>query len=935
MLNRYSTTSYIVAATVLALAGQCAAATSDTPPGFTHVRTEEGLSEYRLDANGLTVLLLPDHSAPAVTMMVTYHVGSRNESYGTTGATHLLEHLMFKGTRAHNKEAGNGFDQLLERTGAITNATTSLDRTNYFETVGSQDLPIAIELEADRMRNLRLREEDRRPEMTVVRNEYERGENNPAEALEKEVWGVAYLAHPYHHSTIGWRSDFEKVPIKKLRAFYEDFYWPNNATITIIGDFETRAALELIKKHYGTIPKSSQPLPEVYTEEPPQTGARRVTVQRPGELGVVMIAQKIPPATHADYAALRVLSMILSDGRNSRFYKALTDKNLTIDVDADPQFNHDPSLLFVIAQLAPDTKHADIEQRLLQEIERVQKDGVRDDELAAAIAKYVADTAYQRDGSMAMAFALNECIAVGDWQLYYRLEDAVKRVTAADVQRVAKKYFIEEGRTTGWYIPRDENPNEHSVANDTAAAEPDRTTVEKAAEHSNSPKPSSASTVTASNLSRAKARTQRSDMSATAPVAAKIAPRIVRKRIAGIDLMVCPTGVKDVVTIKGDFPAYEPSNPILGEVTADMLERGTAKHDADTIAALLDKVGAQIDFGYESGNIRFVAQCLKKDSSEVIGLLAEQLREPTFPSDEFTKLQKQKLAESQQLKESTDAQAAIAFRRAIFPQGHPQCRLTPDERIAALQKLSADDVKAFHGRFFGPDYSAVVIVGDVEPNTIQKQVANAFDGWNGGRPLPALPTPKTNIDSNEKTIDVPGKESISVIMGTPSGLHYADADFLPLEVATSVLGHGFTSRLLSTVRDTEGLTYGIAAGLVGSGQLDQAWVVNATFAPSLLKQGLASTRRELAHWHRDGITADELDYRKSALAGAHRVSLATTSGLAETILDTVRRGLDLSWIDDYPKKVAALSLDQVNGVIRRHVDPDKLVLTRAGTFKSN
>ena len=240
--------SCIVFAALTLICLPVVAATPATPSGFTHVRTEGEISEYRLDANGLTVLLLPDHSAPAVTMMVTYRVGSRNESYGTTGSTHLLEHLMFKGTQDHNRQAGTGFDQLLERTGAITNATTSQDRTNYYETVGSQDLELAVQLEADRMRNLRLREDDRRPEMTVVRNEYELGENNPSEALEKEMWAVAYLAHPYHHSTIGWHSDFEKVPIEKLRAFYDTYYWPNNATVTIIGDFETAAALGARKK---------------------------------------------------------------------------------------------------------------------------------------------------------------------------------------------------------------------------------------------------------------------------------------------------------------------------------------------------------------------------------------------------------------------------------------------------------------------------------------------------------------------------------------------------------------------------------------------------------------------------------------------------------------------------------------------------------------
>jgi zinc protease len=934
MNNVISLTRLIVAMIVMAGADVALAASTGMPSGFTHVRTEQDISEYRQDSNGLTVLLLPDHSAPAVTAMVTYHVGSRNESYGTTGATHLLEHLMFKGTREHNKEAGNGYDQLLERTGALTNATTSLDRTNYFETVGSQDLELAITLEADRLRNLRLREEDRRPEMTVVRNEYERGENNPAEALEKEMWATAFLAHPYHHSTIGWRSDFEKVPIEKLRAFYDTFYWPNNATVTIIGDFDTPTALKLIKKHYGAIPRSPKPIPEVYTTEPPQTGPRRVTVQRPGELGVVMIAQKIPPATHPDYAALRVLGMILSDGRNSRFYKALTDKNLTTDVDADPQFNRDPSLLFIVAQLTPGTKHADVEQRILSEIERAKKGGVQLDEVAAAIAKYTANTAYHRDGSMAMAFAINECIAVGDWRLYYRVADAVKRTTPSDVQRVAKKYFGDDERTTGWYIPRNEQPAEPSSTINNEVVGPENSPAETS-DQSKTAKPDTTTSSTLHKLTKSKPSIETTSTSVAATPAAKIAPRVVRARVSGIDLLACPTGVKDVVTIKASMPAFDPTNSVAGEFAAEMLERGTASHDADTIATLLDKVGAQIQFGFETGHVRFAAQCLKKDSAQVINLLAEQLREPSFPKDEFEKLRKQKLAEAQQLREETDAQAGIAFCRAVFPAGHPQYRLTPEEKIAALQKATVADVKGFHGKFFGPEYLTMVVVGDIDPASIQKQVATAFSGWKGGRSLPSIPPAKSIIDSVDMTIKVPGKESVSVIMGTPSGVRYADAEYLPLAVGTSVLGSGFTSRLVGTVRDTEGLTYGIGAHLTGTGRLDQTWLVNATFAPSLLKQGLSSTHRELVKWQRDGISEAELDYRKSALAGEHRVSLATSGGLADSILSTIRHGLDLSWIDDYPKKVDALTLKQVNSVIRHRVDPNKLVMARAGTLKND
>lgn len=421
--------------------------------GFTHVKTVGDISEYRLDSNGLQVLLMPDHSSPTLTFMVTYRVGSRNEVTGTTGATHLLEHLMFKGTAKFNREKGNNVDQLLEKIGGIYNATTWLDRTNYYANIGSEHLDSYMAIEADRMRNLWLRDADRKPEMTVVRNEFEIGENEPVQALEKEIFAAAYVAHPYHHSTIGWRSDIENVPIEKLQEFYKTYYWPDNATASVIGDFELADALGMIKKHYGAISKSTQPIPNVYTEEPEQTGPRRVTVKRAGELGVLGVGQKIPGGRHADQPALKILNIILTSGKNSRFYRALTDKNLTTSVRGDTGFFHDPSLHMLYASLAPNVTHEQVEKIVTDEIERVKTDGVTDGEVASAIAQILAAAAYARDGSFAVASALNEYIAAGDWSLYVTEDDSLQKVTAADVKRVANTYFVEDKRTTGWFIP--------------------------------------------------------------------------------------------------------------------------------------------------------------------------------------------------------------------------------------------------------------------------------------------------------------------------------------------------------------------------------------------------------------------------------------------------------------------------------------------------
>jgi zinc protease len=441
------------AAKTAAAAPAPAAPNSAAVAGFSFIKSLSGIDEYRLDSNGLTALLVPDHSAPVVTFQVTYRVGSRNEVTGTTGATHILEHLMFKGTEAFNDPKGNSIKQFLERVGGQFNASTSFDRTNYFATIGRESLAGYVAIEADRMRHLWLREEDRQSEMTVVRNEYERGKNDPDTVLMEEVTAAAYVALPYHHPTIGWKSDIEHVPIAKLREFYDAFYWPNNATVTVIGDIETAATLNLIKKYYGVYAHSPAPIPSIYTEEPPQSGERRVVVKRPGELGTVIIAHKVPNGRDADQPALDMLDAILSSGKNARLYRALVDQGLALNAGAATDLHHDVSLHSVYAVLAPGAEHAQVEKALLGEIARIKTDGVSAAEVARVKQQYIAADAYKRDGTAAIAEEINEWIAVGDWTLFVTFPQKVQQVTPADVQRVAKEYLTEDQNTTGWFIP--------------------------------------------------------------------------------------------------------------------------------------------------------------------------------------------------------------------------------------------------------------------------------------------------------------------------------------------------------------------------------------------------------------------------------------------------------------------------------------------------
>ena len=421
---------------------------------YEHIKSSGGIDEYRLKSNDLSVLMLQDTSTPVATFMVTYHVGSRNEAIGYTGSTHLLEHLMFKGSRNFNKEKGTAIWDELQSIGAQINATTWNDRTNYFEVVPSEHIEKAISIEADRMRFSFLRDEDRQPEMTVVRNEYERGENSPFDVLDKNVWATAYQAHPYHHSTIGWRSDIENVSTERLKEFYDLYYWPNNATVTIIGDFEKETTLSLIEKYFGEHEKSSHDIPKVYTEEPEQQGPRRVVVKRSGQSGITAVAHKSPPGLDNDTYALQVLGKILCDGKSSRLYQKIVDEGLGTSLFMYDFPFKDNGLFITYAFLTPETDNQKVEEIILNEYSKVANEGVDESEIMRAVAQIRATVAFSRDGSYAVASALNEAIAIGDWEFYTTFLDKIKLVTPSDIKRVANKYLIEDQSTTGWFVPK-------------------------------------------------------------------------------------------------------------------------------------------------------------------------------------------------------------------------------------------------------------------------------------------------------------------------------------------------------------------------------------------------------------------------------------------------------------------------------------------------
>ena len=417
---------------------------------------------------------------------------------------------------------------------------------------------------------------------------------------------------------------------------------------------------------------------------------------------------------------------------------------------------------------------------------------------------------------------------------------------------------------------------------------------------------------------------------------AQIAAKAVRTKVAGIDVIAYPTGVKNVVTIRGSFPAGDSlagaDNPAVPTLTGMLLDKGTTKSDRFAIAAQLERVGATINFSVGNYMVDVSAKCLKKDVGLVIGLIAEQLRTPALSAEQLEKEKKQFAGMLQRQLEDTNFRAADAFTRAVYPVGHPNRNVSPEEMLAAIQSAKLEEVVAFHKKHYGPASFTLVVTGDLDIPAIQREVGEKFAGWTGGVTLPKMAKATSTDAAKSQDVFMPGKTSVSVVMGQASGLKYSDPEYQALRLATAIFGSGFTGRLMANVRDKEGLTYGIGSNLSADTFTDGDWRISATFAPALLDKGIESTKRQLTSWYESGVTADEVERRKTNLIGTFEVGLATSDGVASNLMSTVHRGYDLGWLDRYASTLNALTTEQVNAAIKKHLKPESFFMVKAGTM---
>jgi len=890
------------------------------PSNVEFVESYGGISRYKLKSNGMPILLIPNHAAPVFTFMVVYHVGSRNEAPGNTGSAHLLEHMIFnKSTEHFGRAKGHKtFQEVLYEAGAdfsSTNMTTWYDRMNGYSTLPADKLELAMKIEADRLGRALILDSERQPEMSVVRNEFEIGENDPGEALDKAVIGAAIVAHPYHWSTIGYRSDIEAVSTDQLRQHYKNFFWPDNAEAILVGDFEPAAALRLFDQQFGSFSKSDRPIPKVVTIEPPQEGERRVMVRRPGKLGLVQIAYMRPGALDPDFMALDLISNILAVGVNSRLRQALVEPGLASDVSSWNLTLRDPYPISVFATVSSDSTHQKVEDALKAALTSIGKDGVTDVELKRAKEQLEVSVIQSRDGTFPLAATLGEAVASADWKWFADYIDRMKEVNVADIQRVAALYLVPEHATVGWFVPTDASRPVVAV----------KTAVER--------KSSGARTTKTMSLSSGNAAPK----SQPAGFAARTVRRVLPN---GLILDIVENHAVPTVAVRGlifaggsNAPAGHPALPLL---TSNMIQRGTRSRTKEQIAALMDGAGATLTLSTTAFETNINGGGMSRDLPMILEVLADELRNPSLDADELTRARSELKNEVQRAAENTGARAVERLTQLAFPSGHPYRAAGHDAMIASLERATVADLKSFHKSHYSGSAMILAIVGYVDTAKTVALVEKFFAGMSKGtRPGATQPRVEAGKDGVRQVVTMPGKANMNFIFGHASGLRRGDPDYESALIANAALGqNSLSSRIGKRVRDTEGLSYNLNSRFNMTDLLDGIWLVNVNVAPSNLSKAMKSTREEIDKFVREGITEEEVAAQKSFFAGNYQVGLGSNGGVASALVTAEKFGYGPQYLDEFPARIRKVTRAEANAAIEKHLYPLRLNLIIAGDLQT-
>lgn len=870
----------------------------------------EGVTEYRL-SNGLRVLLLPDSSKPIVTVNITYLVGSRHEGVGEKGMAHLLEHMLFKGTPTRANIWGS-----LQDHGAEFNGSTTVDRTNYYEVLPASDenLAFALELEADRMVNSKVAAEDLKSEMTVVRNEFEIGENDPEGVLSERMLGSAYLWHNYGQSTIGNKSDIERVPIESLRSFYKRYYRPDNAVLIVAGKFDADKTLKRVEALFGGIARPADSLRVTYTIEPPQDGERNVALRRVGDVAVVGAMYHIPAGAHPDVAALDVLDSVLTAEPTGRLYAGLVKSQIAVSVSSNVYSWAEPGVIEIAAKVRSDRDPEPALKTLVELTEGVARAKITDEEVDRGKTQLLSDIDVRLRDSSKVAILLSEFAAMGDWRLLYVIRDRYKAVTTNDVVRVAEKYLVSTNRTTGIFYPtqapaRSVVPDAPAIADIIAGYKP-KSAVDQGENFVATPE----------NIEK---RTVRFEV---APgIRAAVLPKKTRGKTVHLELVL---HYGDEASLNGKRTA--------AELLPSLMERGTQSLSFDKIKDRLAKAKSKISLGAAAPGKLTASVLTDRDHlAATIDLLAEMLENPSFPEDQFKILVKEGLARYEAMKSEPLALGMTQLRRALAPLPKDNIRYVPtiEEEIERIKAVSLEDIKMLHSKYLGASHVEAAAAGDFDVEELKSLLAAKFGRWKSPAPYTRIAEPFVATDPIDATIETPDKANAVIGVGAGFPLRKADPEYPAVSLANFILGSSPKSRLLTELRHKGGLSYG-AGSQVAAGELDKNAVLIgfAMCNPKNTPKAYDLMMSELHKWIETGVTADELkDFRggylqtfKTELAddGFIADALVTHLESGETFLDTAKR----------LAKVESLTVEETNATIAKIFKDVKFARVRAGDF---
>lgn len=902
-------------ATGWSAAQPAATAAPALPAGATLVTSVEGITEYRL-ANGLQVLLAPDDSKPTTTVNVTYRVGSRMENYGETGMAHLLEHLLFKGTSTHRNVWAD-----FTRRGLQANGSTTQDRTNYFASFAENpdNLRWYLGWQADAMVNSLIARADLDTEMTVVRNEFERGENSPGGVLIEKAMSAMYDWHAYGKPVIGARSDIENVDIPRLQAFYKLYYQPDNATLIVSGKFDAAQTLAWIAQSFGTIPKPTRALPLLYTSEPPQQGERQVTVRRVGGSPLVYMAYHAPSGASPDFAAMEMLAIVLGDTPAGRLHRRLVERGLAASTFAWAWTLADPAVFLMGATLAPGQETEPARAAMAQAVDSLFTEPVTAAELERARTMFINQWEQGYTNPEQVGVQLSDYIALGDWRLYFLLRDQVRRIQLADVQRVAQTWLRRDNRTVALYLP-------------TAAPEraPQADPVDVAA----------------------LVRGYKGDAVAAAGETFDATPANLDRRtlkpapVAGVQLALLPKTTRGQVVQARLRLRYGDEKSLFGQetvagFTASLIDKGGAGMTRQQIADAFDKLQAEVAFG-GSDQVLGVSITTRRDRlPAVIELVGKLLRQPAFAPEMLAELQQQQVAAIERQRKEPEAIVGnrIARHGNPYPRGDLRYASTFDESEQDVKAVSVEKVREFHRRFYSAARGEFSVVGDFDPAAVRTALQAAIGDWQqpaaGAQPFVRIPRPLVKVAPQRFVELTPDKANATLMGSLALPLSDRSADYPALLVANYLFGSGGSSRLWRRIRETEGLSYDVRSG-IGFSAIDEnsAFGLSAIFAPQNQAKVEAALLAELARAAQEGYAQAELDEGRAGLLARRRLARAQDGAVASSLASQLYLGRSYAFEQQVDDAIAKLTLEQVNAAWRKYVDPDRLVLGWGGDFKA-